>query len=118
MEHFFSPTERRTQLVGLVAALDDLIPVLAVTPGYGGRVPEFAAALVRARSLLDDGFEQADLSELARAVPSLFHPRWEPPLERTADGSWQEADWYRSLADKLEPALAAAETLRTIGYRA
>lgn len=118
MEHYFSHAERRAQLERLVATLDDLIPVLGATPGYNLHAPTFQAARDQAVALLSDGFEQAELSELARAVPTLFHPKEDPPLEPTAEpGGWREPNWYTSLTAKLQPALAAAETLRTIGYR-
>ncbi|MDG2530398.1 hypothetical protein [Caulobacter endophyticus] len=117
MEHYFTPDEKRQQLRQLIAALTDLVPVLAVTPGYEGHVAAFETVLDQAERALVEGFDQAKLSDLAGAVPRLFHPRWEPPLEQLADGRWQEPDWYQALAAKLDPVLKAADALRTVGYR-
>jgi hypothetical protein len=113
----YSDADRRSQLRQLVAALEHLVPV-AKNLGLV-QLPSFEAALARAKVLSESQFSQAELSSLAREVPDVLprHRDWASQfLQRQPDGSFSMPAWIESLEAVLQPALKAAETLRTVGY--
>jgi hypothetical protein len=118
MEHRCTPAERRQQLRVLAAALDELILVVIALPEFAPRTSDYQAARDRAIELDKTGFSQDDLSSLARSVPDLFsrYKDWVPPLIKGEDSRWCEPEWFVQLERKLQPALKAAELLRTLGF--
>lgn len=117
-EYRYTPNDRIKQLRALEKSLGELIPVAEATPATINLVPQYRAALERARTLIDGAFGQEDLSNLSRSIPDAFHRHkdWMPPLEPSEDGHWQEPDWFKRLDSNLLPVLDIAEKLREIGY--
>ena len=115
--HLVDNTERLQQLKSLVAAIQAFLPVLAGVEDLRKSIPAYEACVAEAERLVAEGFSQADLSNLSRAVPCLFwiHKEWMPQLEQATDGNYSEPSWFR-VADSLHQAVHdAAEELRVIG---
>lgn len=117
-EYRYTEADRKSQLNALAVALSELIPRVRENTEFASKAKSYEDALAVARSLLSDGFNQDQLSQLGRAVPDLYfrHKEWTPPLEKSSDGAWKEPEWFVRLEEKLAPALAAAELLTTVGY--
>lgn len=117
-EYRYTIADRQVQLDRLAAALQELVPVLAALPEFAAAVPIYEAAQQQAEHLRREGFTQDQLTALARSVPDLFyrHKDWSPPAEPTAAGGWQEPAWFTRLEARLQPALAAAAILESVGY--
>lgn len=115
-EYRYTDNDRVEQLRTLERSLVELIPT-AERLGLV-QAQQYMRALEQTRELLVNGFTQADLTVLARAVPDVFlrHKDWLPPLEKAPDGSWQEPAWFPELEEKLQPALSAAGMLSTVGF--
>lgn len=117
--HYFTSTERQQQLRTLAAALERLLAELELSGHYQEQLSAYHASFAEARRLLENGFNQEDLSSLSRNVPRLFwlHKDWLPPLEKSKnkDGAFSEPAWFQRLAPVEEQVSAAAEKLRIIG---
>jgi PAS domain-containing protein len=117
-EHRYTREERIEQLHALERALVELIPVVEATPEAASFTGRYIDALESTKALLGRPFDQEDLSTLSRSIPDVFprHKDWMPPLQRTEDGHWQEAEWFKRLDGKLLPVLDVAAKLRVIGF--
>ena len=117
--HYFTLTERQQHLRTLAEALERLLTELELTGQYQEQLSAYRASFAEARRLLENGFNQEDLSSLSRNVPRLFwlHTHWMPPLEKSKDkdGGFSEPAWFQRLAPIEEQVSAAAEKLRFIG---
>ena len=116
--HYYTQSERVTQLMTLIDALSELIPVVANNPFHAQRLGEYMDALEVAKLLLIQGFNQDELSDLSRSVPDLYlrHKEWTPPIEHDSAGNWCEPTWFSDLESKLQPVLDAAQVLRMVGF--
>ncbi|TDV67623.1 hypothetical protein [Pseudomonas sp. LP_7_YM] len=114
--HFYTPHERRQQLMQLGQALENLIP-LARRMKLDQR-HQYEQALDKTRSLLASGFGAGELAVLAASVPDVFerHRDWQTPyLAEQADGSWRLPDWLEELERYLDPVLKYTYALRSLG---
>lgn len=117
-EYRYTPNDRAEQLRALEQSLVDLIPVVEATPAKMNLAPQYRYALEKARALIDEVFDQEDLSHHSRVIPDVFHRHkdWMPPLELSEGGHWQERDWFKRLDSKLAPVLNITAKLREIGF--
>jgi hypothetical protein len=88
-------------------------------PQFVEQASSYHLYLTEVSRLIEQGFEEEELSVLSRAIPDMFgrHKDWIPPLEQTASGRWIEPEWFTELESYLQPMLAQAFLLSTIGYR-
>ena len=117
-EHRYTIRERRRQLKSLAKSLRELIPTVAANPEFSDRTPLYQVALDETERLLQQGFVQEDLSNLAKSIPDLFfrHKEWMPPVEETDDGKSVQPEWFVKLESRLVPVLRNAMILRELGY--
>ncbi len=116
-EYIYSEEDRKRQLVELVEALKELIPLAGKLDLH--QTADYENALARSGRLLAEGFTQKELSTLSRSVPDVFHRHrdWESSiLVEGEDGSLAEPEWFRELEEKLQPVLKAAAELSVMGY--
>lgn len=106
------------QLTALKEALSSFIPYLESSQRFEDKVSIYKTSLEVTIDLLENGFEQKQLSELGRNTPDLFHrhKEWIPPLEENDKGNWVEPEWFQELETYLQPVLKAARVLSIIGY--
>jgi hypothetical protein len=116
-EYRYTEEDRLMQLQKLVTTLECLISYLMLKQLFLDKLDSYESALQEAKSLLENGFTQKQLSTLGRSVPDLFsrHKEWIPPLENEGDFS-TEAKWFLELEEQLKPALSAAGVLGIVGY--
>jgi hypothetical protein len=112
-KHVYSHDEKHSQLLELVSALEILLASPELFEHYPESVRNFTECLRLARSLVDRGFTQEQLSELSRTfMPVLWaHPHWNPPLIQSEDGTWREPDWYPRFEKIHERATTAVQQL-------
>ncbi|GAB0062820.1 MULTISPECIES: hypothetical protein [Pseudomonas] len=116
-QHFYTTAERIQQLRQLERGLANLVP-FSILMGLA-QTPHYEDALRRTRILLETGFNQADLTSLARAIPDVFHRGrdWEAQyLVKKPDGSWGFSEEYLNIQARLGPVMRAVDALRTLGY--
>jgi hypothetical protein len=118
MTRLFTPAERRAHLRSLIDALTDLIAALDHHDRFPAQRAGYADLQARALDLENQGFEQSDLNQLARATPALFHLHrdWNPPYEPTGtDGILQLAPWFIELDAAERRVTSATRLLRSVG---
>ena len=117
-EHLYSIEERIVQLQGLKTALVSLVSYLDTFDDPPEQLKAYRAAMERADELLARSFSGDEITVLGRSIPDLFyrHREWEPPACQMPDGSWQEAEWFAGIEEKLSPVMEAAGRLSSIGY--
>lgn len=99
---------RGRQLIELDDALRALARGLAAdtdrmaNPGWSGKVADYRAVAAEAAALERDGFDRADLTDLAAQVVPLYRASASVPPE------------YESVREAHERAMAATEALRTV----
>lgn len=116
-EHLFSQVEKRSHLRDLVDALEQLLACPDVQAQYPQAMANTTECLQHGRCLLDKGFTQGHLSELARRFEPMIktHPRWEPPLAEMPDGTRREPEWYSRLERLHDRVAEAAQRLCELG---
>lgn len=99
---------RSQQLIELDDALRSLARSLAAdddrmrNPGWAGKVADYRAVAAEAAALERDGFDRADLTDLAAQVVPLYRAGAAVPPE------------YESVHEAHDRAMAAAEALRAV----
>ena len=113
----FGQTEKTKDLEELKHSIEAFLPVVRDTVELQQAAEAYRACLEEAERLLSEGFRQKDLSELAGAVPKLFwlHKEWVPPLVQTADGKWEEPEWFKRAERFHHRVIKAASQLRVVG---
>ena len=88
-EYRHTEEDRLIQLQKLVTTLECLISYLKQKQLFLNKIDSYESALQEAKNLLENGFNQQQLSTLGRSVPDLFsrHKEWIPPLENEGDFS-------------------------------
>ncbi|WP_141230175.1 hypothetical protein [Pseudomonas sp. Irchel 3A5] len=116
-EYRYTSADRLSQLKTLESALTELIRVINSTPAMT-YVDDYRLALAKTVELQKEGFNQNQLSALARGIPDVFnrHKEWIPPMHQIETGEWVEHEWWKLLDEKLQPVLSLAKTLKTLGY--
>ena len=117
-EYRYTKDDRIIQLNALKTALSNFIAYLENSERFKDRISVYKASLEVTINLLENGFEQKQLSELGRNTPDLFHrhKEWIPPLEENDKGKLVEPEWFQELETYLQPVLKTASVLSIIGY--
>lgn len=116
-EDSYSLDEKRQHLREFITSLEVVLASPVLAEHYPEAVKNYGECLKVARSLVDTGFSQEDLSSLSRAFePVLYtHKEWVPPLVQNADGAWRTPEWYDAFEKLHGSAAKRAYQLRVTG---